>query len=71
MQQRRHTRENVPAPEHGLAVVHQLRDGVLPIPDALLELRGDQRDCFGLVEAQAPGEAFLRKEPGLEGSAYR
>jgi len=31
----------------------------------LAHLRGDERDGLGVVEAEAPGEALLREEPGI------
>ena len=43
--------------------VHQLGDAA-PVADELEELRRDQRDGLGVVEAEAAGEALLREDPG-------
>ena len=59
VQERRDARQDVPPAEHRLAVLHQVRDGVLAIADALLELRGNERDGLGLVRNSAENEALM------------
>ena len=61
MQQRWHARQDMPLPQQGLAVLHQLRHRVLAIADALLKLRRDERDRLRLIELQAARQALLRE----------
>lgn len=54
VQKRRDTWQDVAPAQEGFAMVHELRYGIDAIPNAFLQLRGDESDCFRLVEAQAP-----------------
>lgn len=65
MQKDRNTGKDVSATEHSLAVLHELGDGVLTIPDTFLELRRDKRDCFRLVQFKSSSKALLRKKASL------
>ena len=59
MQQRWYARQDMPLPQQGLAVLHQLRHRVLAIADALLKLRRDERDRLRLIELQTARQALL------------
>ena len=54
VQKRRDAWQDVAPAQEGFAMVHELRYGIDAIPNAFLQLRGDESDCFRLVEAQAP-----------------
>ncbi len=51
--------EDVPPPEHLLAHRGELVERVLPVPNALLQLGGDQGCRLGLVQLQASRETLL------------
>ena len=53
--------KDMPPAQHLLAMLHELCDGVLAIPDALLELRRDESHRLGLIELEAAREALLGK----------
>jgi hypothetical protein len=65
VQQSRHPREDLAPPEDLLAVLHELRDGVAAITDALLQLGRDERGCLALVQLQPAREPLLREEACL------
>ena len=67
MQERHDTRHHMSPAQHLLPKLHKLRDRVSPIPNPLLELRGDEGSSFRLIEPQPSREAFLRQEAGLDG----
>ena len=52
-------------------MLHEVRDGVLPIADALLKLGRDEGDGLGLVEAEASGETLLGEESCLREDRVR
>ena len=54
MQKRWDAWQDVAPAQQGFAMVHELRYGIDAIPNTFLQLRGDESDCFRLVEAQAP-----------------
>ena len=66
VQPRRDPGQDVPPPQHRLPVLHELCDGVLAIPNALLQLGRDESNCLGVIQLHAPREAFLREEARLE-----
>jgi hypothetical protein len=51
--------------EEGLAELHELRDGVLAIANALLKHRRDERSRLSLVQLQSTREPLLREEACL------
>ena len=53
--------KDMPPAQHLLAMLHELCDGVLAIPDALLKLRRDEGHRLGLIELEAAREALLGK----------
>lgn len=67
MDQAHYVRKNMSPPKQGLSVMHELRDRVRAIPDALLQLRRDERGRLGFVQPEAPRKPFLRKKAGLDG----
>ena len=58
--------KDMPPAQHLLAMLHELCDGVLAIPNALLQLGRDESNCFGMIQLHAPREALLREEARLE-----
>mmetsp|Transcript_9643 Transcript_9643/g.23802 ORF Transcript_9643/g.23802 Transcript_9643/m.23802 type:complete len:491 (-) Transcript_9643:545-2017(-) len=64
----RHLREHVAAAEHAASDVHKLRHAEVlafeAVADELEQLRRDERGGLGVVEAQAAGQAPLRKDAG-------
>jgi hypothetical protein len=58
----RHAGHDLIAAEQLAAQVHQFRDA-LAVADEFEQLRGDQRDGFGMVQAQAAREPLLRQKP--------
>jgi hypothetical protein len=67
MQQSRHPRKDLAPPEHLLAVLHELRDGMAAIADALLQLGRDERGRLALVQLQPAREPLLGEEACLCG----
>ena len=53
--------------QHLLAMLHELCDGVLAIPDALLELRRDESHRLGLIELEAAREALVAESRSIGG----
>jgi hypothetical protein len=64
-QQRGYRGQHVPSPQHRLAQVLQRGDAVHSVADMLLEVVGDQRGCFYLIQLQPPRETPLREEADL------
>lgn len=59
MQPWSHAREDVPVAQQGLAVLHQIGNGMLTIADAFLELGSDEGNGFVEVQLQSPREPLL------------
>ena len=57
---------HVPSSQESLSMLHELRDGVSPISDTLLEYGSDKSDCLRLVENETPSESFLGERAGLK-----
>jgi len=57
--------EDVPSAEKGGAERHEVCDGVVAIADELVQDGGDEGEGFGVVEADAAGEALLGEGAGL------
>jgi hypothetical protein len=53
----------MPAPEHLLADVHELRDAVRAVARELVQLEGDEADRLAAVQREAAREAALRELP--------
>lgn len=51
--------KDMSASQERLAVLHQVGDGMHAIANTFLQNRGYQRDCFRLIEAEAPCEPLL------------
>ena len=47
-------------------MLHELCDGMPPIPDTLLEHGSDESDCLCLVEGETPSESLLGERAGLK-----
>jgi hypothetical protein len=62
------THHDMPAPEEGLAELHELGDRVVAVADVLLQLRRDEPRCLGDVELETPGEALLGERADLGGA---
>jgi hypothetical protein len=54
-----YTGKDVPSPQQRFSMLHELRDGVLAIPDAFLKHGSDESDCFRLVEDESSSESLL------------
>lgn len=57
---------NIPPPQKGLSVPHELRDGVPSISDTLLKYGSDESDCLRLVEGETPSKPFLGEGASLK-----
>ena len=55
----------MPPSKQRLSMLHKLRDGMLAISDALLELGRDEGHRLGLIQLHAAREALLREESRL------
>ena len=55
---------DLPAAEEAAAEVHQLGDAAA-IANELQDLRGDEGDAFGVIQAHAAGQALLCQETGV------
>lgn len=64
-QGRRDAKKNVSSAKQRRAKRHEVGDGVVAIADQFVEDAGDQGESFGVVEADAAGEAALSELPGL------
>jgi len=59
MQQAGHIGENMPSTKQCLSVLHELCHRVLPISNALLQLRRDKRDSLCLIQLKSSSQPLL------------
>ena len=60
----RHAGHDLVAAQQLAPQVHQFGD-TFALPDKFEQCCGDERDGFGMIQAQAASEPFLRKKTGL------